>query len=555
MEAISGENLARSLGALAQWQRIGGTAGEHEACEYILSRLRAWGIACRAESYTAELSTPVAASVSVEGMDGAFGALPRSFSAPCPGGVTAPLFWDVHAHDALGANEERAWYAAARGRIVIGENFYEDYVDKLRRYGVKGLVHVWTTDEPVLHYETVSPVWGTAEPDGAQRYPDFPVVGLCRADGLAILAQLTPGACERTATVTSEIDCRCAEIRVPVAEIPGETDSYVLIGNHYDSWEYGVTDNATGNAAALEAARILAQGPRAKRGVKIAWWPAHSNGRYAGSTRYCDAHFDDLDAHCVALINMDSPGCRGARKIGFSTSGVVSDYLLPFIRRHTQQTQAVIRPLGRGSDLSFFGPRVPIQVSFDFYQEAPNRGRWDCPGCGGGWWWHSAQDTADKADLGFLARDTAVLAELADALRRAEHLPFDACACGEAMAQTVEDIRAHCDEAFDFAPVLRALDGVRRAMDGLTCFSGDAQAKEAGGRLTRLLCSACDAYHFDSTFAVGRLPGLQTARGAYRADMTEREFLHIETAFRRQANRFAAECRSIAAALGGAGEN
>lgn len=72
----------------------------------------------------------------------------------------------------------------------------------------------------------------------------------------------------------------------------------------------------------------------------------------------------------MALVNMDSPGCMGAQEIGFSTSGVAGDTLGDILRRCTGQAEVVIRPLGRGSDLSFFGPRIPIQVSFDFYQAA-----------------------------------------------------------------------------------------------------------------------------------------------------------------------------------------
>ena len=75
-------------------------------------------------------------------MDQTFEALPRSFSAHCPDGVTAPLFYDVHAHDQLKPRQEQDWYAGARGCIVIGDNFYEDYVQKLRGYGVKGLIHL-----------------------------------------------------------------------------------------------------------------------------------------------------------------------------------------------------------------------------------------------------------------------------------------------------------------------------------------------------------------------------------------------------------------------------
>lgn len=73
----------------------------------------------------------------------------------------------------------------------------------------------------------------------------------------------------------------------------------------------------------------------------------------------------------MALVNMDSPGCMGAQEIGFSTSGVAGDTLGDILRRCTGQAEVVIRPLGRGSDLSFFGPRIPIQVSFDFIRRRP----------------------------------------------------------------------------------------------------------------------------------------------------------------------------------------
>ena len=126
--------------------------------------------------------------------------------------------------------------------------------------------------------------------------------------------------CSRTATVRSVLQCGCVRLQIPVAELAGETPEYVLVGSHYDSWDYGVTDNATGNAAVLELARVLSQ-KQLRRGVKIAWWPAHSNGRYAGSTWYCDEQFEDLDARCVALVNMDSPGCMGAPPPVFRYSG------------------------------------------------------------------------------------------------------------------------------------------------------------------------------------------------------------------------------------------
>ena len=64
----------------------------------------------------------------------------------------------------------------------------------------------------------------------------------------------------------------------------------MLVHGHYDCWEVGVGDNATGDATLLELARVLwVIARRLRRSVKLAWWPGHSTGRYAGSTWFADA--------------------------------------------------------------------------------------------------------------------------------------------------------------------------------------------------------------------------------------------------------------------------
>ena len=69
----------------------------------------------------------------------------------------------------------------------------------------------------------------------------------------------------------------------------------MLLHGHYDLWDVGVGDNATGDACMLEVARTL-WGIRDKleRSVRIAWWPGHSTGRFAGSTWYADTFGRDL---------------------------------------------------------------------------------------------------------------------------------------------------------------------------------------------------------------------------------------------------------------------
>ncbi|HWF86893.1 MAG TPA: M20/M25/M40 family metallo-hydrolase [Vicinamibacterales bacterium] len=84
-----------------------------------------------------------------------------------------------------------------------------------------------------------------------------------------------------------------------IADIAG-TDlgsEVVMLGAHFDSHPYatGATDNATGSAAMMEAARILkAVGAKPRRTIRVALWGGEEQG-LLGSRAYVRAHFADPD--------------------------------------------------------------------------------------------------------------------------------------------------------------------------------------------------------------------------------------------------------------------
>jgi hypothetical protein len=133
-----------------------------------------------------------------------------------------------------------------------------------------------------------------------------------------------------------------------------DPERFVLIHCHYDAWHYGVGDNATGNAACLELARIFhGFEDRLFRSVRIAWWPGHSTGRYAGSTWFADQFALELAANCIAQINIDSPGCRWADEYhGIMWMKEVEDFCLKVIFEMTGKKAIGIRPM-RAGDYSF----------------------------------------------------------------------------------------------------------------------------------------------------------------------------------------------------------
>jgi hypothetical protein len=80
-----------------------------------------------------------------------------------------------------------------------------------------------------------------------------------------------------------------------LAEIPGSdlANEVVILGAHLDSHAYaaGATDNATGVAAMMEAARIIRKlGLRPRRTIRVALWGGEEQG-LLGSRAYVAAHY------------------------------------------------------------------------------------------------------------------------------------------------------------------------------------------------------------------------------------------------------------------------
>jgi carboxypeptidase Q len=113
-----------------------------------------------------------------------------------------------------------------------------------------------------------------------------------------------------------------------VAEIPGtdRREEVVMLGGHLDSWHAatGATDNATGVAVMMEAARILkALNLQPRRTVRVALWSGEEQG-LLGSRAYVAEHFGTFEKQKPAYskfngyLNVDSGTgrLRGATVFG-----------------------------------------------------------------------------------------------------------------------------------------------------------------------------------------------------------------------------------------------
>jgi hypothetical protein len=128
-----------------------------------------------------------------------------------------------------------------------------------------------------------------------------------------------------------------------IAEIPGagKEGQVVMMGGHVDSWHAGLgaTDNATGAAVMMEAARILQKlGAKPRRTIRIALWGGEEQG-LLGSRAYVRDHFGNFESPreefsaLAAYVNLDAGTgrVRGASVFGPPEAAAILRQLLqPF---------------------------------------------------------------------------------------------------------------------------------------------------------------------------------------------------------------------------------
>ncbi len=177
------------------------------------------------------------------------------------------------------------------------------------------------------------------------KLPTVPAVTLLRKQFEEIAAWLKEGK-----TVTLEFDIRNYFKKGPVklynviADIPGSElpDEYVIVGGHIDSWDgaTGATDNGTGVATTLEAARILTRaGVKPRRTIRFMLWSGEEQG-LLGSAAYVKAH-KDLTPKISAVLVHDG-GTNYLSGIG-ATDAIVSDFAAGLHANQEARRQVPIR--------------------------------------------------------------------------------------------------------------------------------------------------------------------------------------------------------------------
>ncbi|WP_304173496.1 M28 family peptidase [Limnochorda pilosa] len=531
LASLTGETAWQLVERFATLNRESGSADEREAARYIEERLREAGVPVEVYTPTLYLSLPRGAQVTVEGD------APLTLQAKTPsfsvstgdGGRTGRLVYlpsgfatgssDLFDSNLAGASGD------LEGAIVLTEGLpLPQKVLDIQQTGAAAAIFINPGER--IHEAICTPIWGGPDLENHHRRPTMAVVGISRPDGDQLLERVKAAEAEGrelTVTVKTWLEEGLYPCPVPVATIPGceEPEKFVLLHGHLDSWHYGIGDNAVGDGALLELAIGLWQHRAAlRRSVRIAWWPGHSQGRYAGSTWYADHFGVDLAENAVAHVNCDSPGCRWATVFKeVSWTPELEAFTQQAIRDVTGLESSGERP-PRAGDWSFnnLGVSGTLMLSSTMPDDLrAEKGYYGVGGCGGNIEWHTEADTLEVADREILTRDIKVYGAVVWRLATWERLPHRFRATVADMKASLQAYATAVQDRFDLSPVTEELGRLDDALARLEAAEGVPARvyNEAILRLSRILVrlhfAKEEPFRQDPALQVPPLPSLAAA--------------------------------------------
>lgn len=253
------------------------TPGYEASAQYVERTLRKAGYRTWRDPFTFDREVVDAATLAVTG-GATYEVDQMAFSPSTPeGGLTAPVSVP---DDPFGCTPEAWGDADPTGTIAVvsrgGDCPFSAKATSAESLGAVGVV---------VHNNVEGLFSGTL---GGEGVVDVPVVGVSRADGLALVAAAAAGPVEVTLDARVRFE-QVESFNVLAETRAGRDDNVVMLGAHLDGVEEGagINDNGTGSAAILEVAVQLGRLPYLNNTVRFAWWGAEELG-LVGSTAYVD---------------------------------------------------------------------------------------------------------------------------------------------------------------------------------------------------------------------------------------------------------------------------
>ena len=482
-------------------------------------------------------------------------------------GVTAALATST---PAIGIESEIVYVGAGteaefsnqdvRGKLVLVKKLAEPEIAKRAdKYGSVGQIFI---NDHCAHEGIVSVVWGSPELETASLLPASPCISITEEDGTYLQQLLGKGSL--TARLFTESLRGWRKIPVLTADLPGrvERNKFTLFAGHVDSWHYGAMDNGSSNAVMLEVARIFSKHRKElRRGLRLAFWSGHSHGRYAGSAWYADNFWLDLEKNCVAHVNTDCAGAKGA-------SALTEAYVMPetmdlassIVKRVSGQKLST-RRFSRSGDQSFWGIGIPsvFMLLSEIPVEAGKRdpalrtvALYGPSPTGLGWWWHTPEDTTDKIDPQNLKRDATVYVLVTLALCTNPILPLNYERAARELKNILVELEQVSKGTFNLQPMI---DQATKLVAATRKFNAQVERtkptekirietyNKAIMRLSRILVPITQTrtgrYDHDLAVPIPPLPLLDPIRKLGQLNPESDEFKFLNNGLKRSANQVA----------------
>ena len=164
-------------------------------------------------------------------------------------------------------------------------------------------------------------------------------------------------------------------------------------------------------------------------------------------------------------------------------------------------------------------------------------------GCGGGYWWHSPEDTLDKANSKILSEDVAVYVAMTVRMCAPEVIPYNFTPSANDFIEQLSELQQIAGSHLDLSEPIALAERLRTAVTRLaTSDPADTDVRNQGmKRLSQILNPALftidGPYEFDPALQLPVLPGLAPLRQLAALDASSDDYQFLLTQLRRQRNR------------------
>jgi hypothetical protein len=201
----------------------------------------------------------------------------------------------------------------------------------------------------------------------------------------------------------------------------------------------------------------------------------------------------------------------------------------------------------RYNDEALWGIGVPSLTVYPAIPlDSPDRAK-DAGGSAYGYWWHTIEDSFDKADSDLLLRDTKIFLAMLWPLATQDLLPFDFEPVVAQMKAQIGEYAEAAGERWDFGPILESIEGFSAAAqqlktrssfekgEAVAAFNEDAMAISRA--INPVLFTIAGPFHHDPARQFPLFPGLGAAAELTALDPASEEVGFIKTELLRETNR------------------